>query len=92
MRKIAALAETFEMEIIPHHAKGNIGAVAQLHLIATWPHSPYLEILHDPPIADYRTVMAIFKDPPRVDSEGKVAVPQGPGLGVELNPDLVVEG
>ncbi len=90
LRKIAALAEAFEMPVIPHHAKGNIGAVAQLHLIATWPRSPYLEILHDPPIADYRNTMAILKDPPLVNSDGDVAVPQGPGLGIELNPDLVL--
>ena len=89
LRKIAALAEAFEMEVIPHHAKGQLGAIAQLHLIAVWKNCPYLEILHDPPIADYRNNMAIFKDPPRVGPDGMMAVPQSPGIGLELNPDLV---
>jgi len=89
LQKIAALAESFEMQVIPHHARGQLGAIAQLHLIATWRHSPYLEILHDPPVADYRNNMAIFKDPPRVDPDGTVAVPQSPGIGLEIDPDLV---
>ena len=89
LRKIGALAESFELEVIPHHALGQLGAVAQLHLISTWRNSPYLEILHDPPVADYRNKMAIFKDPPRVAPDGTVAVPQSPGIGVELNPDLL---
>ena len=89
LRKIAALAEAFERAIIPHHARGQLGALAQLHLISTWRHCPYLEILHDPPIADYRNNMAVFKDPPQVDPDGMIAVPQSPGIGVEIDPDLL---
>ena len=35
---------------------------------------------------------SILQDPPVVDGDGTVAVPQGPGLGVEINRDLVLTG
>jgi D-galactarolactone cycloisomerase len=89
LRKIAILAESHGKRIVPHHGGGDLGTIAHLHLVASWPHSPYLELLHDPPIGDYRHRFAIMKNPPMVDKEGFVPLPQGPGLGVEINPDLV---
>ena len=64
-------------------------AVAALHLVASWLHAHWLEIQHDPPIDDYRNRFAIFTNAPAVDRNGEIAVPQGPGLGVEINPDLI---
>jgi L-alanine-DL-glutamate epimerase-like enolase superfamily enzyme len=28
---------------------------------------------------------------PEIDSEGFMALPQGPGLGVEIDPDLILD-
>jgi L-alanine-DL-glutamate epimerase-like enolase superfamily enzyme len=89
LRKIGALAELFGKRVVPHHGGRNIGTVAHLHLVAAWPHAPYLELLHDPPVGDYRHAFAIFQNPPLVDREGMIAVPQGPGLGVEIDPGLI---
>lgn len=89
LRKVGALAEAFGKRVVPHHGGGNIGVVAHLHLVASWPHAPYLELLHDPPIGDYRHRFSIMENPPTVDKDGYVSVPQGPGLGVEINRDLV---
>lgn len=91
LRKIGVLGEAFGKKVVPHHGGGTLGTVAHLHLIASWAHSPYLELLHDPPIGDYRHRYTIFENPPLVDAEGNVPLPQGPGLGVVLNRDLVVE-
>ena len=88
LRKIAAVAEAFNKYVIPHNGNMRIGNVAHLHLVASWPNGPYLEVLHDPPIGDYRHNWAIFKTPPTVEN-GEIRVPQGPGLGVEINPDLI---
>ncbi len=90
LRKIATLAEVFHRNIAPHHGGGAIGTIAHLHLVASWPHASYLELLHDPPIGSYPHRFAIFKNPPTVDASGYLSVPQGPGLGVEIDPDLVV--
>jgi D-galactarolactone cycloisomerase len=50
-REIASLASAYKKRVVPHHGGGNLGTVAQLHCIASWPHAPWIEILHDPPIA-----------------------------------------
>lgn len=89
LRKIGALAEAYGKRIVPHHAGGSLGTVATLHLTASWPHSPFWEVLHDPPVASYEHRFAIFRNPPRVGKDGSVNVPQGPGLGVDINTDLV---
>lgn len=86
LRKIGALAEFYGKRIVPHHGGGDIGTVAHLHLIASWPHAPYYELLHDPPVADYRHRFSIMKNPPQVNREGFVPLPDGPGLGIELDP------
>ncbi|MCP5117630.1 MAG: mandelate racemase/muconate lactonizing enzyme family protein [bacterium] len=89
LRKIGALAEMFGKRVIPHNGGRYIGVVAHLHVVASWPHSPYLEMLHDPPVGDYRHAFRIFKEPPTVDDEGFIQPPEGPGLGVEIDPDLI---
>jgi L-alanine-DL-glutamate epimerase-like enolase superfamily enzyme len=89
-REIAALAQAHNKRLIPHHGGGNLGTIAQLHAIASWPHAPWIEILHDPPIAAYTHRFSIMQNPPLVDKEGYLNLPQGPGLGVEINKDLIV--
>lgn len=74
-----------------HHGGGNLGVIAHMHLVAAWSHAPYMELLHDPPVGNYRHRFAIMADPPNVDRDGYMSVPQGPGLGVEIDRALVVE-
>jgi len=88
-REIAALAQAHNKWLIPHHGGGNLGTIAQLHAIASWPHAPWIEILHDPPIAAYTHGFALMQNPPLVDKDGYLKLPQGPGLGVEINKDLI---
>jgi L-alanine-DL-glutamate epimerase-like enolase superfamily enzyme len=89
LRKVGVLAEAFGKKIAPHHGGRSLGTIAHLHLIASWPHAPYLELLHDPPVGLYQHGFSILQNPPTVDAQGFMAVPQGPGLGVEINPDLI---
>jgi L-alanine-DL-glutamate epimerase-like enolase superfamily enzyme len=89
-REIGALTQAHHKRVIPHHGGGNLGTIAQLHAIASWPNAPWIEILHDPPIAAYTNGFGIMENPPLVDKEGYLNLPQGPGLGVEINKDLIV--
>lgn len=89
LKKVGTLAEAYGKKIVPHHGGGNLGVVAHLHLVASWDHAPYMELLHDPPIGDYRHRFSIMANPPKVDRDGYMAVPQLPGLGVEINRDLI---
>ena len=88
LRKVGALAEFYGKQIVPHHGAGDLGVIAHLHLVASWRHAPFLELLHDPPIGDYRHAFSIMKEYPVVEN-GLISVPQGPGLGVEIDPDFI---
>ena len=89
VRKVGVLAATFGKQVVPHHGAWDLGLIAHLHFVASCPEAPYLEILHDPPLGDYRNGFAVFEDPPVVEANGCLSVPQGPGLGVELRQDLI---
>jgi D-galactarolactone cycloisomerase len=89
LRRIGALAEASRKRVVPHHGGGGIGTIVHLHLVAAWPHAPYLELLHEPPIGSYEHRFGIFRNPPTVDATGHMSLPQRPGLGVEIDPDLV---
>jgi L-alanine-DL-glutamate epimerase-like enolase superfamily enzyme len=89
LRKVGALAEAFGKRVVPHHGGGGIGTIAHLHLVASWPHAPYLELLHEPPVGSYGHRLAVFRNPPVVDPTGYMRLPEGPGLGVEIDPDLI---
>jgi len=91
LRKIGTMAEVFGKQVCPHHGGRQLGTVAHLHLVASWPHSPYLELLHDPPIGSYEHGFSALANPLVVESDGCVAVPQGAGLGVDIDRDLVEE-
>lgn len=91
LRKIGVLGQAHGKQVVPHHGGRNLGTIAHLHLVASWPHSPYLEVLHDPPIGDYNYGFSILQDPPTIDADGCIAVPTKPGLGVELNRDLIAD-
>lgn len=88
-REIGAMALGFHKPVIPHHGGGNLGTIAQLHAIGSWPHSPWIELLHDPPIAPYSNGFSILEDPPLVDKEGYLNLPQAPGLGVAIRKELI---
>ena len=91
LRKVGVLGELYGKRVVPHHGGRNLGTIAHLHLVASWAHSPYLELLHDPPIAEYHYGFSILQNPPIVDSQGFMMVPQEPGLGVEINRELIIE-
>jgi L-alanine-DL-glutamate epimerase-like enolase superfamily enzyme len=51
--------------------------------------APWIEILHDPPIAAYTHGFAMMEGAPQVDKEGYLNLPQGPGWGVAINKALL---
>jgi D-galactarolactone cycloisomerase len=91
LRKVGVLAEAYGKKAVPHHGGRGLGTVAHLHMVAAWDHAPYLELLHDPEVGHYQYGFSILREPIRLGSDGCLPVPQGPGLGVEINPDLIEE-
>lgn len=86
MRKIGALAAAFRRKIIPHRGGSALGIMSHLHLVASWSHAPYIELLHDPPISDYQHLFAELDQCPQVDSKGCFELSKSLGLGVNIDP------
>jgi D-galactarolactone cycloisomerase len=89
LRTIAMLAAAYDVRIVPHVGSKGLGSICLLHLISSWPNAPTMEIIHEPPIGDYSSGLAIFENPPVVDKDGYFTVPDGPGLGVTIKSDLI---
>jgi L-alanine-DL-glutamate epimerase-like enolase superfamily enzyme len=74
---------------IPHVGDSRLGTICDLHLVASWPNAPYLEIFNDKPIGNYEYPFAIFENPLTLDKDGYFNLPQGPGLGITINKEFI---
>lgn len=81
MRKIAALAESFGVKLVPHCAYFGPGFLASLHVAASLTHEVPFERL-------YVELEARPLGPYLSAKDGMVSVPQGPGLGCD--PDMAI--
>ena len=85
-RKIAAMAEAHDIAVAPHCPLGPIAVAACLHLDACTPNSVIQELplqIHyneSADLADYITNRELF-----AIADGFVAVPERPGLGVQVD-------
>jgi L-alanine-DL-glutamate epimerase-like enolase superfamily enzyme len=83
-RRMAWMAYDHGVLLVPHGWNTGIGVAADLALSAAMPVARWVE---------YQTGVAYIDeiiDPPfKLDAEGMLRIPTGPGLGVSLNPDAV---
>ncbi len=82
-RKVAALAAAYEIPIAPHGLQE-----IHIHLLAAFPLPLILEY-YNPNVAGLNQVM--FREKLELTEQGTVKVPQGPGLGVEIDWDALAE-
>ena len=79
MKKIATLAEAYHVPLAPHCVTTELGVSASLHATAVIPffvvHEYYPQI----------TPAGLVKKSWSVDKDGYASLPQGPGLGVEID-------
>ena len=86
LRKACAYAEMHRKLCAPHHGGGGLGFIAHLHLCAAIPNCPYVEVFHDLPGLSSDVFQWYLAEPVQLDpADGCMAVPQKPGLGVELD-------
>ena len=85
LRKVAAYAEMHHKPVAPHHGGNGLGVATHLHLSASLPNSPWIELLQDPPALEASEFQGLIAQPLVPDADGYVRVPDGPGLGVELS-------
>ena len=81
MIEIAALAKAFGVRVVPHNAYFGAGYLASLHCNAALaPDAPFERLFLDLEASPYHDLVAA--------ENGRVAVPDGPGLG--RDPDMAV--
>jgi galactonate dehydratase len=80
MRKIATLAETFQVPLAPHCTAGFLGISASLHVVSAIP----LFLIHEF-YPDIGRSQGVARMEWQLDKDGYIGLPSGPGLGVEVD-------
>ena len=86
-RRIAAMASAFNIPITVHNIQPTVSAVVHLHACAAFPNVPYAQEYNIEPIS-IRDELPVLKAPLEVKN-GYLDVPDGPGLGIELDDRMV---
>jgi len=91
-RRIAAMASAFHVQCIPHVWGSAVALAAGLHLVAVLPPSPHTARTMAPynePMLEWDTnhnpLRTDLLTEPILPVQGKVAVPDAPGLGIEID-------
>ena len=95
LRKVADMADASHRLVIPHVTGGGTFSfymAATLHAMATVDNCPMIEYPCDPPVLTPETLQTTVAEPLLPDADGCMAVPDGPGLGIELNETLMASG
>jgi L-alanine-DL-glutamate epimerase-like enolase superfamily enzyme len=87
IRRIADMCELFGAEVVPHGWKTGITSAAGRHFQAACPAAPVFEYV-SPLVFDSPLRRELVSPEPAV-VDGFIELPDGPGLGIELNEDLV---
>lgn len=78
MRRIAWMAECHGIDIVPHGWNTAVGVAADIHFTSALPGRSYVEFNVGNPLVEE------IVDPPfRLNENGRLPVPQAPGLGVQ---------
>lgn len=83
-RRIAWTAEDNGIRMIPHGWNTAVGLAADLHLASALPETDLVEYVVGSPYVDELATAKWC-----LDEEGMLAVPEGPGLGIELDREVV---
>ncbi len=83
-RRIAWMAEEHGVRFIPHGWNTALGLAADLQLASAFARTELVEYLTGSPFID-----DLVETPWKLDGQGMLAIPRGPGLGVSINLDAV---
>ena len=92
-RAIAVLCRLHNVGLSPHVWGSPVGLAAALHFMAALPDYPHTDHLPHPRMVEYDVGENPLRDHllahPLRPVDGQIAVPDAPGLGIELDPDAV---
>lgn len=85
-RRIAWMAQEHGVQFIPHGWNTAVGLAADLQLASAFPGTDLVEYLTGSPFIDEITLGGWH-----IDSDGMLAIPSAPGLGLELDPEALLK-
>ncbi len=92
-RKIAELAHVHHLRLSPHVWGGAIGLAAGIHFIASLSVYPHSDNIPKPVLLEYdlgaNPLRSDLLVSPLTVKDGHIAVPDGPGLGIEIDEDAL---
>jgi len=96
--KIAALANSFGIPVIPHVWGSDVLIAVDMHLVSVLPDIPG-GLFQFEPMLEYDTTPNLFREhlltePLNIKQQvatrgGQATVPEGPGIGIQLNEDFI---
>lgn len=94
-KKIAALCQAWHVPVVPHVWGSGIGLAASLQLLASLPPTP-LALAPAEPLLEYDCSNHPFRGPLIRDAivraaDGFVEIPTGPGLGVDIDREILAQ-
>jgi L-alanine-DL-glutamate epimerase-like enolase superfamily enzyme len=87
MRKIAWEAERAAVDVCPHAWLTDLLTATALHVNAWLPRSLFLEYN----VSSSPMLREIIRNPVELEADGTIRVPQGPGLGIELDETAIAK-
>lgn len=84
-KKVASLAEAYNVAYNPHTWTNGLGMAANLQLMGAIPNCTHCEFPYDPPGWVPQARDAMLAEPLGIDKDGYVRVPDAPGLGVMVD-------
>ncbi len=91
--RIVSMAQASNLRVAPHVWGGAVGLATAVHFIAALPATPHVDhpphpLMLEDDMSDNALRTQLLKTPLTLDA-GHVLLPEGPGLGIELDRDAV---
>ena len=83
--KVARMAQAFGKDCTPHMSGGGLGYLYMIHFVSALPNA----LAHHEFKGLNTDVQFECKTSPLIVVDGKIKVPTGPGLGVDIDPDFI---
>ena len=89
LKRVGHMAQEHNLIFTPHTWTNGIGVTANAHLTAGMADAPFLEYPYDPPEWDVDRRDYMLAEPLRVNSSGMIQLSAEPGMGYQLNEEIL---
>lgn len=91
LRRVAHMAQENNLVFTPHTWTNGMGVVANAHLTCACADAPFLEFPYDPPEWSLDRRDFPMLEPLDIDENGDIVLSDKPGLGIDLNEELLAK-